>query len=140
VTLKITIIYNNQIGANLFITVLKFSDFKTNRTNYLRFDKAMSVSVSVYSSAELEIYLSDSDKFDYMKLQLSNERWTHLTIILHNNNVIHLKNNVLFRRKNGFKPTEIVFKSMNETYWKIHQCECSTLVTINTDRISSINF
>jgi hypothetical protein len=121
VTLKITIIYNNQIGANLFITVLKFSDFKTNRTNYLRFDKAMSVSVSVYSEAELEIYLSDPEKFDYMKLQLSNEKWTHLTIILHNDNVIHLKNNVVFRRKNGFKPTEIVFKSMNETYWKIQR-------------------
>jgi hypothetical protein len=83
----------------------------------------MSVSLSVYSSAELEIYLSDSEKFDYIKLQLSNERWTHLTIILHDNNVIHLKNNAVFRRKNDFKPTEIVFKSMNETYWKIHRCE-----------------
>jgi hypothetical protein len=123
VTLKITIIYNNQIGVNLFLTVFKFSDFKTNRTNYLRFYKAMSVSLSVYSSAELEIYLSDSEKFDYIKLQLSNERWTHLTIILHDNNVIHLKNNAVFRRKNDFKPTEIVFKSMNETYWKIHRCE-----------------
>jgi hypothetical protein len=57
----------------------RWEDFKTNRTNYLRFDKAMSVSVSVYSEAELEIYLSDPEKFDYMKLQLSNEKWTHLT-------------------------------------------------------------
>jgi hypothetical protein len=121
-----TTIYNKLNRGKFISNGIKFSDFKTNRTNYLRFDKAMSVSVSVYSEAELEIYLSDSDKFDYMKLQLSNERWTHLTIILHNNNVIHLKNNVVFRRKNGFKPTEIVFKSMNETYWKIQRCEFNT--------------
>jgi hypothetical protein len=126
VTLKITIIYNNQIGANLFITVLKFSDFKTNRTNYLRFDKVMSVSLSVYSSVEIEIFVNDEEYLDYMKLPLSKERWTHLTIILHNNIVIHLKNDVVFKKTIDFKPTEIVFKSMNETYWKIQRCEFNT--------------
>jgi hypothetical protein len=106
----------------------------------LRFDNAMSISLSVYSSVEVEIFVNDEEYLDYMKLPLSNERWTHLTIILHNNTVIHLKNDVVFKKTIDFKPTEIVFKSMNETYWKIHQCEYSTLVTINTDRISSINF
>jgi hypothetical protein len=56
--------------------ILKFSDFKTNRTNYLRFDKAMSISLSVYPSAEIEIFFSDEEKFDYRILQLPNDRWT----------------------------------------------------------------
>jgi hypothetical protein len=130
VTLKITTLYN----------ILKFSDFKTNRTNYLRFDNAMSISLSVYSSVEVEIFVNDEEYLDYMKLPLSNERWTHLTIILHNNTVIHLKNDVVFKKIIDFKPTEIVFKSMNETYWKIHQCEYSTLVTINGDQFNRVNF
>jgi hypothetical protein len=129
-TLKMTTIYN----------ILKFSDFKTNRTNYLRFDNAMSISLSVYSSVEIEIFVNDEEYLDYMKLPLSNKRWTHLTIILYNNTVIHLKNNVVFKKIIDFKPTEIVFKSMNETYWKIHQCEYSTLVTINGDQFNRVNF
>jgi hypothetical protein len=79
----------------------RWEDFKTNRTNYLRFDKATSISLSVYPSAEIEIFLSDDEKFDYRLLHLPNDRWTHITIMLHKNNVIQLKNNVIFRRTNG---------------------------------------
>jgi hypothetical protein len=106
----------------------------------LRFDNAMSISLSVYSSVEIEIFVNDEEYLDYMKLPLSNDRWTHLTIILYNNTVIHIKNDVVFKKIIDFKPTEIVFKSMNETYWKIHQCECSTLVTINTDQFNELIF
>jgi hypothetical protein len=135
-----TTIYNKLNRGKFISNGIKFSDFKTNRTNYLRFDKATSISLSVYPSAEIEIFLSDDEKFDYRLLQLPNDRWTHITIMLHKNNVIQLKNNVIFRRTNDFKPTEIVFKSTNETYWKIHQCEYSTLVTINGDHFNRVNF
>jgi hypothetical protein len=116
----------------------RWEDFKTNRTNYLRFDKAMSISLSVYSSVEVEIFVNDEEYLDYMKLPLSNERWTHLTIILHNNTVIHLKNDVVFKKTIDFKPTEIVFKSMNETYWKIHQYDFMWSDKITTGKATTL--
>jgi hypothetical protein len=98
----------------------------------------MSVSLSVYSSVEIEIFVNDEEYLDYMKLPLSKERWTHLTIILHNNIVIHLKNDVVFKKTIDFKPTEIVFKSMNETYWKIHQYDFMWSDKITTGKATTL--
>jgi hypothetical protein len=131
------IINSNQFTEGA-VSDKRWEDFKTNRTNYLRFDNAMSVSLSVYSSVEVEIFVNDEEYLDYMKLPLSNERWTHLTIILHNNTVILLKNDVVFKKIIDFKPTEIVFKSMNETYWKIHQYDVMWSDKITTGKATTL--
>jgi hypothetical protein len=103
------------------VTDKRWEDFEIVKTNYHRFISVTSVSLSVYSPFEVEFFTNDDDNLDYFKWNRSDQKWLSFTILLQNNNVFYLENDEVIRTTPDFKPYEIVVKTKNETYWKIHK-------------------
>jgi hypothetical protein len=105
------------------VTDKRWEDFEIVKTNYHRFRSVTSVSFSVYSPFEVEFFINDDDNLDYSKWNRSDQKWLSFTILLQNNNVFYLENDEVIRTTPDFKPYEIVVKTKNETFWKIHKCK-----------------
>jgi hypothetical protein len=105
------------------VTDKRWEDFEIVKTNYHRFRSITSVSFSVYSPFAVEFFTNDDDNLDYFEWNRSVQKWLTFTILLQNNNVFYLENDEVIRTAPDFKPYEIVVKTKNETFWKIHKCK-----------------
>jgi predicted metalloenzyme YecM len=81
------------------------------------------MSLSLFSSVEIEIFIDDDQNLDYTKKRLPNEGWNHISIILQNNNVVYLLNGEVFKRVDDFSPRELVVKHRSPIFFKIHNCK-----------------
>jgi hypothetical protein len=105
------------------VTDRRWEDFEIVRTNYQRFTLVTSLSFSVYSPFEIEFFTNDDENLDYFKWNRGDQKWLSFTILLQNNSVFYLENDEVMRTATDFKPYEIVVKTKNETFWKIHKCK-----------------
>ncbi|XP_068900562.1 uncharacterized protein [Tenebrio molitor] len=103
------------------VTDRRWEDFEIVRTNYQRFTLVTSLSFSVYSPFEIEFFTNDDENLDYFKWNRGDQKWLSFTILLQNNSVFYLENDEVMRTATDFKPYEIVVKTKNETFWKIHK-------------------
>jgi hypothetical protein len=101
----------------------RWEDFQIVKTSYQRFTSVTSLSFSVYSPFEIEFFTNDDENLDYFKWNRGDQKWLSFTILLQNNSVFYLENDEVIRTTTDFKPHEIVVKTKNETFWKIHKCK-----------------
>jgi hypothetical protein len=109
---------NNSFQAH--VTDKRWEYFGTDKTDYLRFSLNKSMSLSLFSPVEIEVFVDDDQNLDYTKKRLPNEGWNHISIILQNNNVVYLLNGEVFKRVNDFSPRELVVKHRSPIFFKIH--------------------
>jgi hypothetical protein len=81
------------------------------------------MSLSLFASVEIEIFVNDDDYLDYTKKMLPNKGWNHISIILQNNNLVYLLNGEVFKRINDFSPRELVVVHRSPIFFKIHNCK-----------------
>jgi hypothetical protein len=81
------------------------------------------MSLSLFASVEIEVFVNDEDNLDYTTLRLPNEEWNHISIILQNNNIVYLLNGEVFKRVDEFSPRELVVKHRSPIFFKIHNCK-----------------
>jgi hypothetical protein len=105
------------------VTDKRWEDFSIVKTNYHRFISVTSISFSVYSPFEIEFYTTDDENYDEFRWNRGDQKWVSFTILLHNNDVLYLEDDEVIRTTTDFKPYEIVVKTTNETFWKIHKCK-----------------
>ncbi|CAH1380844.1 unnamed protein product [Tenebrio molitor] len=103
------------------ITDKRWEDFETLKTNYLQFFYENSISLSAYGPYDIDLYLNDGTNIDYIQFNRTKKGWTHLTVLFHNGNTIVLENDIIVVTITEFKSKQFVFKSKNETYWKMHK-------------------
>jgi hypothetical protein len=103
------------------VTDKRWEDFPIVNTNYHRFKSVTSVSFSVYSPFEIKFYTINDENFYYFRWNRGDKKWFSFTILLHNNNVLYLEDDEIIETTTDFKPYEIVVKTRNETFWKIHK-------------------
>jgi hypothetical protein len=101
----------------------RWEDFEVIKTNYIAFTSVQSVSLSLHSPVEVQLYVNDHQNLDYMNLKDLKEGWCHISVFLRNNSVYYLLNNKVIKSLDAFNPHEITFKTKNDTFWKIHDCE-----------------
>jgi hypothetical protein len=83
-----------------------------------------SQSFSIYSSGEIELFLTNPTHQRSFNLSITEQRWTHFTFVIVNHNVLVLQNGkVVFDKAIGFEPNAIAFKRAKESYWKFHECK-----------------
>jgi hypothetical protein len=99
----------------------RWEDFQIVKTSYQRFTSVTSLSFSVYSPFEIEFFTNDDENLDYFKWNRGDQKWLSFTILLQNNSVFYLENDEVIRTTTDFKPHEIVVKTKNQTFWKIHK-------------------
>ncbi|XP_068900243.1 uncharacterized protein [Tenebrio molitor] len=101
----------------------RWEDFEVIKTNYIAFTSVQSVSLSLHSPVEVQLYVNDYQNLDHMNLKdLKDlkEGWCHISVFLRNNSVYYLLNNKVIKSVDAFNPHEITFKTKNDTFWKIH--------------------
>jgi hypothetical protein len=81
------------------------------------------MSLSLFESVKIEVFVNDEDNLDYTTLRLPNKEWNHISIILQNNNVVYLLNGEVFKRVDEFSPRELVVKHRSPIFFKIHNCK-----------------
>jgi hypothetical protein len=89
-----------------------------------------SISLSLFSSVEIEVFVQDWKNLDYMKLRLPDDGWNHISIILQNNNVVYLLNGEVLKRVDDFSPRILVVKPQSPTFFKIHNCKYFGISTV----------
>jgi hypothetical protein len=109
--------------VNINLQRCSVSDFEIVKTNYHRFTSVTSLSFSVYSPFTVEFFTNDDENLDYFKWNRGDQKWLSFTILLQNNSVFYLENDEVMKTTTDFKPHEIVVKTKNETFWKIHKCK-----------------
>jgi hypothetical protein len=109
---------NNSFQA--YVTDKRWESFGIVERDYLRFSLNKSISLSLFSSIEIEVFVDDDEYLDYSELKLPDEGWNHLSILLHNNNIVYLLNDEVIKRVADFSPRELVVKLHNPTFFKIH--------------------
>jgi hypothetical protein len=109
--------------ANINLQKCSVSDFQIVKTNFQKFTLVTSLSFSVYSPFEIEFFTNNDDDLDYYKWNGGYQKWLSFTILLQNNSVFYLKNDKVMRHVSDFKPYEIVVKTKNATFWKLHDCK-----------------
>jgi hypothetical protein len=109
---------NNSFQAH--VTDKRWEYFGIEKTNYLRFLLNKSISLSLFSSVEIEVFVQDWKNLDYMKLRLPDDGWNHISIILQNNNVVYLLNGEVLKRVDDFSPRILVVKHQSPFFFKIH--------------------
>jgi hypothetical protein len=102
------------------VTDKRWEYFGIDKTNYLRVSLNKSMSLSLFASVEIEVFVNDEDNLDYTTLRLPNEEWNHISIILQNNNIVYLLNGEVLKRVDEFSPRELVIKHRSPTFFKIH--------------------
>jgi hypothetical protein len=102
------------------VTDKRWEYFGIDKTDYLRFSLNKSLSLSLFSSIEIEVFVDDGENLDYTKLWLRDEEWNHISIILQNNNLVYLLNDEVIKRVVNFSPRELVVKLQSPTFFKIH--------------------
>jgi hypothetical protein len=102
------------------VTDKRWESFGIVERDYLRFSLNKSISLSLFSSVEIEVFVDDDEYLDYSELKLSEEGWNHLSILLQNNNLVYLLNDEVIKRVVDFSPRELVVKLHNPTFFKIH--------------------
>jgi hypothetical protein len=109
---------NNSFQAH--VTDKRWEYFGIDKKDYLRFSLNKSMSLSLFSSVNIAVLLTDGENLDYNSLKLPDERWNHISIILQNNNVVYLQNGEVIKRVIDFSPKELVIKLRKPTFIKIH--------------------
>jgi hypothetical protein len=83
-----------------------------------------SQSFSIYSSGEIELFLTNPTHQRSFKLSTTGQGWTHFTLAIVKHNVLVLQNGkVVFDKAVDFEPNAIAFKRAKESYWKVHECK-----------------
>jgi hypothetical protein len=83
-----------------------------------------SQSFSIYSSGEIELLLTNPTHQRRFNLSITEQRWTHFTLVIVNQNVLVLQNGkAVFDKVIGFEPNAIAFKRAKESYWKFYECK-----------------
>ncbi|CAH1380838.1 unnamed protein product [Tenebrio molitor] len=81
-----------------------------------------SQSISIYSSGEIELLLTNPTHQRRFNLSITEQRWTHFTLVIVNQNVLVLQNGkAVFDKVIGFEPNAIAFKRAKESYWKFYE-------------------
>jgi hypothetical protein len=121
--------YDNWIltdGSNSLsesVTDKRWENFEIIKTNYKKFTSVKSVSFSLYSPLEVELFVNDDQDLDFTHLKEFKKGWCHISILLRNNNVFYLLNNKIIKSVDAFNPHEITVKTKNDIFWKTHYCE-----------------
>ncbi|KYB27595.1 hypothetical protein TcasGA2_TC033056 [Tribolium castaneum] len=98
----------------------RWQEIPVIKTNYLHFDLFRSVSISVYTPKNFEIFIYSDTQASYITPPIENNYWNHFTIISTDKDIITIHNNKTIRKQVNFQPKYVVFKSENETFLKIH--------------------
>jgi hypothetical protein len=88
------------------------------------------MSLSLFSSVNIAVLLTDGENLDYNSLKLPDERWNHISIILQNNNVVYLLNGKVIKKVIDFSPKELVIKLRKPTFIKIHNCKYFSMSSV----------
>jgi hypothetical protein len=102
------------------VTDKRWESFQVTKTNYKTFTYVQSVSFSLHSPVEVEVFVNDYEDLDYTHLKESREGWCHISIYLINNHVFYWLNNKVIKSMVAFTPHEVTVKTKNDTIWKIH--------------------
>ncbi|XP_068900709.1 receptor-type tyrosine-protein phosphatase alpha-like isoform X3 [Tenebrio molitor] len=102
------------------VTDKRWENFEVIKTNYKRFTPVQSVSFSLHSPEKVEMTISDDQKLyeNYIKVQKNG--WNHISFLIRNNSLFYLLNNKVIKREDGFHPHQIIVKTKNDIFWKIH--------------------
>jgi hypothetical protein len=102
------------------VTDKRWENFEVIQTNNKTFTSVQTVSFSLHSPLDLQLWLIDKQKFFNVHLRELKEGWNHIYISLRNNSILYFLNNKQINLLNGFNPHQIIVQSTNVTFWKIH--------------------
>jgi hypothetical protein len=97
----------------------RWENFEVIKTHYKTFTSVKSVSFSLHSPVEVQLFVNDENNLDYINLK-ELKGWCHISIYLRNHNVFYLLNNKLIKSVDAFNPHEITVKTSNDVFWKMH--------------------
>jgi hypothetical protein len=69
--------------------------------------------------------ISDDQKLFENYIKVQKKGWNHISFFIRNNSLFYLLNNKVIKREDGFHPHQIIVKTKNDIFWKIHNCEYS---------------
>jgi hypothetical protein len=83
-----------------------------------------SQSFSIYSSGEIELFLTNPTHQRSFNLSTTGQGWTHFTLVIVKHNVFVLQNgDTVVNERIDFEPNAIAFRRTKDSYWKVHECK-----------------
>jgi hypothetical protein len=102
------------------VTDKRWENFEVIKTNYKTFNFVQSLSLSIYSPEEVELFVKNDQQHKAIILKDCKQKWCHISTFSRNNIFFYLDNDV---KSVPFNPYQINVKTKNDTFWKIHDCE-----------------
>jgi hypothetical protein len=115
------ILTDGSNSSSGFVMDKRWENFEVIKTNYKTFTPVQSVSFSLYSPVEVNLFVNDDQYLDFTHIEHEFKKgWNHISIFVRNSSVFYLLNKQVIKSVDAFNPYEITVKTKNDTFWKIH--------------------